>query len=258
MQMLSLKTFALGAATALALAATPASAALVTTWNYTLTDEFTAATNTANDDSAAGWFESATEISWGSPTQRSSLTISPADGTVNGVVNTNSGIAVGPTLTHNNTAIPAQYATLSSATLLSTLYLTAAVPAGPAADPIAVNFDISFIETLNEAPCSDPQGPDCADIFVLSNPGSLTQFIDYGGMTYKITIFELTGAIKVLNESDCLAVGQGAGCIGFVTSEGEATSAQFGFIIQAPEPAAFALFGAGLAGLGLAARRRRK
>ncbi|MEX6723374.1 THxN family PEP-CTERM protein [Parapedomonas caeni] len=271
-----MKGTALAAVTVAGLFGAQANAAMVNSWSYVLQSEFGDATFSSGTGSQV---EDQLAVNWGSPfgssdprfnSNRSGIELE--GDTVNGAgqaetsgnYNTNDLVnaGLGPSIFHINNSISGSYATLETAELFATLLLTPTSPAGSPLAPIAVTFDIEFSETVNQAPCADPVGPDCADIFVLGS-GSLNQSFSYDGQTYYISIFEVTNSLTALDDDVCAAAGAPSGCIGFVTEEGKINEAKFGFVITTrpvltPEPAAFALLGSGLVAGGLALRRRKK
>ncbi|HAU94178.1 MAG TPA: hypothetical protein DCW59_17660 [Alteromonas sp.] len=116
----------------------------------------------------------------------------------------------------------------------------------------------------------------CGDIFVISAsaPGLsfgvdpitgdllFSTLIDLSGYpslanyAYDVTV-RLSG-VEVLNDAGCAAVGEAAGCRGFVTKEREVNTLQASFTIASvfvPEPAPLALLGASLVALGWTRRK---
>lgn len=261
------KATAIAFGLATSLFATQASAVVID-WTYNLTTKFTGATT--NTGGVTGFFVSPTQLSWGrvggsiTPTGgRSALGIT--DSNINGLVTTNGDLGLGPTLTHFNNPVPLSSPTLRTASLSSTLTLTPNNPAGPALDPLFADFNINFAETPNVAgTCPVNNGPDCADIFVLtSDPAQFQQQFTYLDQLYTVSILSVSDSLSVLSDAACSAAGVASGCIGFTTQEGKNTSLQFGFVITArpqdvPEPAAIALFGSGLMAMGFGLKRRRK
>lgn len=192
-------------------------------------------------------------------------------------------------VTHSNFAQEAGSAALDTATLLDVLTLFPLTPV--AGGPVPINplaFLIKFKETPNGpnsgdmgesgADCADitsPDGNGCNDIFVIDVPapamfditdGSLNQTFVFDTYLYNIKI-QLEGisppgitGLRTLTDAECLAVGEGSGCIGLTTEEDAVNMFQTSLSIQllgaAPEPGALALFGFGLAGLGFARRKR--
>lgn len=250
-----------------------ASAALVTTWDYTVSSEWTTATFTP-DPPAGDTSEGTTVLSWGAalPADRSSLTI---DTPISGSVTTFVGGGLPPpafvvpsnSLTHLNQVVGGDL--LLTATLTATVTLDPTNPDGPpvpSADLPLLDFLILFEETPNQGTCDVATSPTpCNDIFVFTGGFPNTTF-DYDGQTYFLNIFPVAGgALGVLPDEVCAAAGAEPGCFGFTTVENQSTLMQLGFTIstlplQVPEPGSLALVGLALLGAFLTrpgGRRRR-
>lgn len=247
-----------------------ANASLVTQWEYIVTSQWLSADFTVGDGIDDGTVsQDASVISWGgaqpfinqgasSSVARSALVIgnSPASGTD---MFTGSGIpALTNIITHWNNIIAGSFRTLVGATLKTTLQLKpfAPVEADDFFAPVDLNFTINFTETPNDGSCVDISVSNCDDIFVITF-GSLDNSFTYDGIKYQTNIVELTQSLTALSADACEEAGAAAGCLGFLTTEKAATSAQFGILIDAvPEPAGIATFGLGIIGLLLYGRRR--
>ncbi len=271
-----------GTAVALTLmaGATQASAALITEWGYVVQTGFSAFGPAAPDQNAApndstnngvvgsdpnpGLGGLPTTISWGlgaNGGQPSSLSVTP---TVSNPPNlfTNAGPVNGAAVTHNNNVITGDSVTLESATIASTLLLTPLQPApGPSIGPVPILFNILFEETENQPVSGDcvpgTGSPDCADIFVLQNPGALEFSFPIDEFVYTVEL--LVDGLGPLSDEACAAAGEAAGCIGFITAENQSNVLQTSFQISAravSEPGTLAILGLGLLGLGIARRRK--
>ncbi|WP_052750339.1 THxN family PEP-CTERM protein, partial [Arsukibacterium sp. MJ3] len=163
------------------------------------------------------------------------------------------------TITHFNNTISNTFSSLTSASVFTTLNLTPVNPVGPSV-MFETNFFIDFIETPNRTPCDFISATVCDDIFIIRFGALNSEFV-YDGVTYFLSIVELTGNLTPLANATCAKAGVANGCLGFTTREKAFTPAEFGFIIttrpvNVPEPAMLGMFGLGLLGLRAFGRRR--
>lgn len=217
-----------------------------------------------------------TQLIWGidGGSGRSGLAIGSTP--ISTTVNTNGAAVNNITITHTNRPITGT--TLDSVDIWSTLTLTPLLPPSAGLPPATMVFNVNFQETTNDVPgnpgtCADGglegvgvNGNGCADIFVISQD-SLNFSFDYydpdlsADRTYYISFFEATNGLNSLSSQACSAAGAGYPCLGFETTEGEQTTAQFAARITSqpihiPEPGTLAILGIGLAGLGVMRRRQ--
>lgn len=265
----------LGLAAAAFFAASAASAAMVTTWDYTVTSQFRdgasvfvpSGTNPGNPANPNSSFTTSDYLlTWGRTGgtlengQRSGLGIDPFS--VSGSATTNGAFVAANSYTHyNNSNLGADSWTLRSTIIDATLTLTPTSPAGAPLDPFTAQYSVRFIETPNtNTTCpSGPEETPCSDIFIMV--GSLGEPFTYDGVNYSF-LFDATG-FEELDPRQCELAGLEAGCFGFSTPEGADYTSDFSFRIVAlsevPEPGSLALLGAGLLGLaGLRSRKQKK
>ena len=162
-----------------------------------------------------------------------------------------SGVELGSLLTHINNPITSGGATLKTLQLKDVFNLSSVAPAHDF-DEVTSIFDILFKETTNSPGAVD-------DIFVVQNPGELSQVYTFGGYEYTLAVFA-TG-LGPLDPSLCAAVPTSDPCFGLVTAENATTDVQFFLSLSAravdvPEPTSLGILGLGLVGLSLAKRRK--
>jgi hypothetical protein len=248
-----------------------AQAALVTDWEYEVFSEWTGA---SFDAGVGTQVQDATEISWGGTaaytnqaagigTARSALILTDSFSSGTDLVTGSIIPALTNIITHWNNTLQGSFSTLVGAQLKTTLKLKPFLPveADDFFPPKVLNFTINFTETPNDSDCGFDSESSCDDIFVISI-GNLSDSFDYDGYTYTTNIVETTLSLTALSPEACAAADAAVGCLGFQTKEKEATSAQFGLLIDAklipevPEPAGLAVFGLSLMGFVMYGRRR--
>ncbi|MBS7812014.1 THxN family PEP-CTERM protein [Roseococcus pinisoli] len=181
-----------------------------------------------------------TQVHWGSPSNsQSGLGFNPANPPA-AVVNTDTTFLLG-TLTHYNEPINSGTAASSARLNLATT-IAGAVPS-------TQTFSYQFLidETPNTPPCAYPSTTPCADRITFNNLTTSSSFM-IGGVPYTIELlgFSSNGGATISSS--------------FISQEGGSNSIQLYARITTPtpvpEPASFAILGAGL--LGLAAARKRR
>lgn len=254
---MNIRKWFMGAAVAALSATAPslAKADLIQFWDYTATSTWTNFQPSGDVDS----FMDGTDhvIEWGGATTggRSNLRVTNnVSGPIEAFTSGTPTPAPGATITHNNWPITQPF--LTSTDLAVEVTFTPS--GGTGTESFSQLFNIEFEETWNREPCDDASVSVCDDVFTLLNPDQLVVEFLRDGYIYTAQLVFLGFEGGQIFEDDI--DGDGNMELYFLTEENATSVLRTGIILTArvPEPAAIGLFGAGIAGLGLLARRRRK
>lgn len=266
-----MRKFMIASVLAAALSPLTATAGLVTTWEYFASSDWDSPVTfsggngtTTVTDKIISWGATGGKYQGSGTLNRSALVLDEMS--ENAFANTGAALpALTNSITHHNNVLTAGFQTLQTAVLRTSLTLKPFAPEmGPTFPAKVLNFDIMFKETPNNgspANCGFASISSCDDIFVIINKEDLTTSFVYDGFKYTINLIETTQSLNLLSAAACAVAGAEAGCLGFQTIEGQKTTAQFGFFIDAEQldvsaPGTLGVLGLGLLGLGLTMRRR--
>ncbi|MDR2880778.1 MAG: THxN family PEP-CTERM protein [Azoarcus sp.] len=279
----------LAAASVFALAATASQAAVVESWDFVLTMNWSTSTNSYGFDRGylpnhGGYgpgkrVVTSTEVSWGGtgtlgkfyPIQsypsiwgRSGIVITQPNiaGNIKTSIEGESSFSVQANMfTHYNAGVSPSHDTLRYATMNVDVQVVHP-DTGEVVATVPKTFKVYFLETRTTytnppPPMSDP------DIFAVLSDMDFTESFLYGGVEYTLNYFEMPDNLKKLSNNLCgQVVKTNSPCYGFTTAENTSTAIKFNFSITAaptaiPEPETYAMMLAGLGLIGVVARRRR-
>ena len=235
--------------------ARPASAVLVTSWDYTAMMVFVSA-NTTFTLGAGVPSVGPNAITWGVPTSGggpSAFRISNSP--VSGIALTNGPPVAGPLSQIVDNPIANNSATLAQTTLQFALALSPLVPALPGSVSLVADIPLAFAETPDIPPCLIASLNPCPDILVVVG-GIPSAAFTFMGQPYVIQL--VVPNLQPLPALACVAAAALAPCEGFATEE-NGTIADPDFRIlrsPVPVPATLMVVGLGLLGLRLARHRR--
>jgi len=286
MQNVAFKKLVFGTVAALAVsgAAHTAEAAFINSWQFTVASDWKNTTwsddagpksyvpknpNVVNnalpngeDQNGAGNYDI---LKWGTPATSSGQSFLAVDDVHTNIAVTNDlAGAAGSSVFHGNYKQHASqnYAYekwLDTTVLQASITITPNVPGAPELGPVTRDFEIEFKETTNEMPLGECAGDftgdvtPCPDWFNISlTNASFDLMIDFTIYTFTL-VFDLENSTFLRADYD----GNSATVW---TAENELSRLATRVIVtsRVPEPGAVGLLGAGLLGLGLAVRRRRK